>query len=205
MQQGAFFQVISARDIDARSSEAQELRSFLRRSGNTSPENIDWESLKIVRMNVDGYEGGMSVIIASIHIYTRQKIKMYDKKGRKLYSVSSSHFYYIPNIDKSFTIDRHIDGDYKNNVWSGVARYNTQSGTSIVKIEGGDPATGIGSASDPQTSSKGCLTSADCSTWECYKTATEACDTDGECKFLCNALGMACDGAILAACAYHNA
>ncbi|MFB6248006.1 MAG: hypothetical protein ABEL97_05495, partial [Salinibacter sp.] len=47
----------------------------------------------------------------------------------------------------------------------------------------------------------------DCGTGECYRTAKDACDNNGDCKLLCDVLDVAggqCTLSIAAACFIYN-
>lgn len=200
------FQIVSGSHLDADAPAARKLRLFLLQSKKISTRDIYWKELKITKMRVDGYASEVSAVVAPIQETDPSHISVSSTgESRKKYPVNYSQLVYLPSIDTSFTTDWHRTGDQESEKWSGFARFNTPGGTFTYEVKNGLPTR----EADREVRNKnGCLSGPDCSTGDCYKTAKDACDSDGGCKLLCDALDVAggqCTISIGAACFYLNA
>ena len=210
-EQSLPFQTTSASHLGSEAPAARKLRSFLERTGKPSVQEIYWKRLKIINMEVNGYESEVSVVIAPIQDRDSSHISVLSTSDtHKRYPVNYSQLIYIPSLGKSFTADWHRTVDPASEKWSGFVRFDMEGGGFTHKVKDGLPIKkvdleGLGKYGEDQSEDESdCL---DCGTGECYRTAKDACDNNGDCKLLCDVLDVAggqCTLSIAAACFVYN-
>jgi hypothetical protein len=92
---------------------------------------------------------------------------------------------------------------FKNEMQSATLEYFTMDGVSLLKINAKRESSGkFYSLEFPENSTIARMSSC---TGDCYKTAVEICDGDGDCKLLCDLLdlGGLCTVSIAVACIIH--
>ena len=92
---------------------------------------------------------------------------------------------------------------FKNEMQSATLEYFTMDGVSLLKINAKRESSGkFYSLEFPENSTNARMSSC---TGDCYKTAVEICDGDGDCKLLCDLLdlGGLCTVSIAVACIIH--
>lgn len=165
-------------------------------------------------MKVDGYESEVSAVVALIQKKNSPNISVFSTEGKlKEYPVEHSQLVYLPSLDKSFTTAWHRTGDPESEKWSGFARFVTPDERFTYEVKNGLPIRKVDQRiSIRKDKEKECLKGPDCTTGDCYKTAKDACDSDGGCKLLCDAIDIAtfpvgglCTVSIATACLYLNA
>lgn len=210
-QQAVPFHVTSGERLAPEASEARQLRAFLSTHKEIATENVNFSKLSVIKMDVKGYEGEVSAVVAPLRRASSASIPVPSEGKDKTYSVNHSQLIYLPSIEKSVTVDWHRTGESSSGNWNGFAQFDTPDADFVYSVENGLPVDktyqNFSGEGTPVTKDD-CLSGPDCSTSECYQTATDACDGDPDCNLACDlidpATGGACTVSIAAACLYVN-
>ncbi len=209
-QKAVPFHVTSGEHLAPKASEARQLRAFLSTS-EVAAENVDFNKLSIIKMNVKGYEKEVSAVVAPLRRESSSSIRIPSERNDRKYSVNHSQLIYLPSLEESVTVDWHLTGKSSSGKWSGFAQFDTPNMDFVYEVENGVPVDKVYQDSSPEgvpVTKDDCLSGPDCSTSECYATATDACEGDPDCDLACDLVdtfgGGACTVSIAAACLYVN-
>lgn len=210
------FHITSGSSLSPESKQARDLRGFLKQKRKISHENVTWDQLKIMKTKFEESQKLVDVVVAPLQKATLSSspISVPSKDGyAKDLRVEHSQLVYLPSLNKGFTTEWHFKTADKATPASqnGYVRFKMSGNQFTYEVSDGWPVKQVSNASSlskQEDEDDDCLDGPNCSTGECYKTAKDACDSDGECKLLCDALdfaGGSCSLSIAAACFYLNA
>jgi hypothetical protein len=162
-------------------------------------------------MDVKEYKGEVSAVVAPLRRASSASIRVPSEGKDRMYSVNHSQLIYLPSIEKSVTVDWHRTGASSSGNWNGFAQFDTPEVDFVYSVENGLPVDKVYqnfSGEGTPVTQDDCLSGPDCSTSECYATATDACEGDPDCNLACDLVdtfgGGACTVSIAAACLYVN-
>ena len=171
---------------------------------------MNFNKLSIIKMNVKGHEKEVSAVVAPLRKESSSSIRVPSKKNDRKYSVNHSQLIYLPSLEKSVTVDWHRQNKSTSGEWNGFAQFETPDADFVYEVKNGLPVNKVyQNSSDEGTpvTKSDCLSGPDCSTSECYSTATESCDSVSDCEIACDIMDIAggsCTLSIAAACLYVN-
>lgn len=210
------FHIISGNSLSPEGEHAHDLRGFLKQKHKISYRNVIWDGLKIMKMKFEGSQKLIDVVVAPLQkeILSTSPISVLPKDGdaEKL-EVEHTQLVYIPSLTRGFTTEWHFN-TASNKVLArrnGFVRFKISGNQFTYKVSNGWPVKQVTTTSSPLNFSKqeddGCLDGPNCSTAECYQTATDACESDAGCDIMCDLMDIAggsCTISIAAACFYLN-
>jgi hypothetical protein len=184
---------------------AKAFLSYKKKGKHLSNYKVNKNSLVLMKLEVEDEEEPVDVIIAKVkpNDKTSRSMTAKNKEGSPIeFKINDTNIYYIPSLEKSIREDRYIADASKK---KGIARYTYPDGSQITyTVEGGLPVEKMNSNNTNLKKGKECV---DCGTADCYKTAKDACDSDADCKLLCDGLdwfGGWCSASIATACFINN-